>query len=656
MCGIAALLMAAGEGTGLTSELITAPATEEIAQAIYSRGPDVQGSRCVDGILLLASVLHLRGLLNVPTPQPATDDKGNVLLWNGEVFGGVELRDGENDTMVMLRRLGACDTKLDVLTLLEQVQGPFAFVYYHHSSRSLFYGRDKLGRRSLVAQLFGSSSKAVVLISSVAVPRPPGEEAKGGPQEIETGGIFRIDVACGQVEMLLWKFVADTLPHVAPIHASSYCRSPFITEEVVPSPCVVPAPVPGTSPSVALLSVLSEAVRVRVEHIPRLTGEGQASVGLLFSGGIDCMVLGALADKFLPPDHALDLINVAFVGDFEGCEEFLLSTIPDRATAVNGYLELKALTRRKINLIQVDISTAALAQYRLHILQLLAPCTTIMDFNIGSVLWFGARATGSLYDGPEEYLDNEFCRYSSEDSAPVEEAEGGGPVTPPPAGSSTRQRPLYSSQSRVLLSGLGADELMAGYGRHRTTFRKEGLQQLQRELDKDLRRLWRRNLGRDDRLISDHGREVRHPYLDERVIDFVHHTAIGDLCDLTLPSGIGDKRILREAARLLGLQKSSRLVKRAMQFGSRIANNKVAGYAEMSSAVELLDVVNPHMLRPEASRSYCSNDRCGNFAPCPDHDHGSGGGKHKHSSARRTTDQKLSKATNRRLGKPGYEF
>ena len=30
-------------------------------------------------------VLHLRG---VPTAQPLTDAAGNILLWNGEIFGG----------------------------------------------------------------------------------------------------------------------------------------------------------------------------------------------------------------------------------------------------------------------------------------------------------------------------------------------------------------------------------------------------------------------------------------------------------------------------------------------------------------------------------------------------------------------------------------
>lgn len=41
--------------------------------------------------------------------------------------------------------------------------------------------------------------------------------------------------------------------------------------------------------------------------------------------------------------------------------------------------------------------------------------------------------------------------------------------------------------------------------------------------------------------------------------------------DLSLPRGIGEKRLLREVAELLGCHNASRLPKRAIQFGSRIA-------------------------------------------------------------------------------------
>ena len=65
----------------------------------------------------------------------------------------------------------------------------------------------------------------------------------------------------------------------------------------------------------------------------------------------------------------------------------------------------------------------------------------------------------------------------------------------------------YKSPCKALLVGFGADEQMAGYGRHRTCFQASGIQGLEEELNMDLMRLWQRNLGRDDRCIADHGRD-----------------------------------------------------------------------------------------------------------------------------------------------------
>jgi asparagine synthetase B (glutamine-hydrolysing) len=41
-------------------------------------------------LIVTGAVLHLRGSL---TPQPLEDDKGNVLVWNGEVFDGIDVSD-----------------------------------------------------------------------------------------------------------------------------------------------------------------------------------------------------------------------------------------------------------------------------------------------------------------------------------------------------------------------------------------------------------------------------------------------------------------------------------------------------------------------------------------------------------------------------------
>ena len=85
--------------------------------------------------------------------------------------------------------------------------------------------------------------------------------------------------------------------------------------------------------------------------------------------------------------------------------------------------------------------------------------------------------------------------------------------------------------------------------------------------------LTRRNLGRDDRCISDLGREARFPFLDESVALALRTMPLPVKCDPGRQPGEGDKRVLRVLARrcLPGLENASRRTKRAIQFGSRIA-------------------------------------------------------------------------------------
>jgi len=84
-------------------------------------------------------------------------------------------------------------------------------------------------------------------------------------------------------------------------------------------------------------------------------------------------------------------------------------------------------------------------------------------------------------------------------------------------------------------------------------------------------RLWTRNLGRDDRCISFHGKEARFPFLDEDVVAYLGSLDVVDFCDMRQPQGLGDKTILRLVAKHIGVGQCSGLIKRAIQFGSRIA-------------------------------------------------------------------------------------
>jgi asparagine synthetase B (glutamine-hydrolysing) len=89
----------------------------------------------------------------------------------------------------------------------------------------------------------------------------------------------------------------------------------------------------------------------------------------------------------------------------------------------------------------------------------------------------------------------------------------------------------------------------------------------------DIARLPNRNLSRDDRIISSHARDARFPYLDLSFVDYLSSLPVWLKCDPRQDGG--DKLLLRLAAEKCGLPKTSRRVKRAMQFGTRSA--KVGG-------------------------------------------------------------------------------
>jgi asparagine synthetase B (glutamine-hydrolysing) len=202
----------------------------------------------------------------------------------------------------------------------------------------------------------------------------------------------------------------------------------------------------------------------------------------------------------------------------------------------------------------------------------------------------------------------------------------------------------YTSHAKVVLLGMGADETLGGYTRYRRFFQREGMTGAQRELERDFARLWQRNLGRDDRVTMDSGREPRFPFLDEGVLrtlewivlkrrnnilvthahlldgsstvvmpasptvstaaangsggacrstglldgggastaaplthDELLHRSLEPIVSFQLPPGEGDKRVLRRVASVLGLRDVAHLQKRAIQFGSRIAERKVKG-------------------------------------------------------------------------------
>lgn len=105
-------------------------------------------------------------------------------------------------------------------------------------------------------------------------------------------------------------------------------------------------------------------------------------------------------------------------------------------------------------------------------------------------------------------------------------------------------------------------------------------------MDHDLTRLPYRNLGRDDRIISNFGREVRYPFLDEGVVRFLSSLRADQKISPWDPQTsnaeiladgevFGNKTLLRRVAMMVGLERAAREKKRAVQFGSRSAKMEI---------------------------------------------------------------------------------
>ena len=533
----------------------------------------------------------------------------------------------QNDTQFLFERLenneDATTKNEDFLTLISRIKGPFSIIYYCRERRELWIGKDCLGRRSLCFQLLGenpltlpsggSVSQTTVssfAISSVCDPYdgdwcefPPNgmycfklDQQQSADQEEEVKTMITSSASVPDITLYQWDrslTCGDADAHDLPFkyrheRMKGIMQSPItcslnrviysqvqslVCQSLLMQSCnqlpLVNAHermkngIAADAGAVQQLGrVLDLSVKRRIQLYHQLcdhccrsrckTGthpsdeenesEGNksnannksstritcdhASVAVLFSGGIDCTVIALLADRYVPSHQPIDLINVSFAPGS-----------PDRLTSLLAHAELRSLRPDRIfHLVHADVGKQELISLRHEVIRkLIYPSNSVLDDSTGCAFFFASRGRGYLVDDK------------------------------------TGEHIPYSSPARVLLNGLGSDEQMAGYSRHRRILHLNGYDALNEEICREVDQLHRRNLGRDDRIISHHGKEVRYPFLDEDVISFLNSLPIQTKCDLTLERGVGEKKLLRELAMELGLKATALREKKAIQFGSRIA-------------------------------------------------------------------------------------
>ncbi|KAL0575130.1 hypothetical protein V5O48_006834 [Marasmius crinis-equi] len=480
MCGI--FFCAQNNDSASTPSHETLECLQRLRDANAARGPDAQQSHAITlpdsnkesvdrssspGISLefFASELRLRG--DSPVIQPHEKD-GDILCWNGEVFGGMDIAPQENDGVKVFEALRGTRDPEDVCNFFASIEGPYAFVFYSKATQKLYFGRDPLGRRSLLIHR-PTSRQTWFLLASVSA----GIDAAYSFEEVSTSQIQMIDLQMlGSRDLSAYEECMTPLPRQSSILQLPYAEPANVNLTLPPENHPIPPLKPLSTipewlePQVdQLISRLDLSIYARVRDIPRVDSLKAARVAVLFSGGIDCTILTLLADRHIPRDEPIDLLNVAFenprktklkaegnVAASPKREKKKRTTpqtdtqveassymVPDRVTGLQEVEELRRLCPgRTWNFIEINVPYEESKAARPIVEALMLPSRTVMDLSLAQALYFASRGTGFVRASPE--------------AEPV----------------------AYTSTARVLLNGLGSDELLGGYSRHRMAFTHVG--------------------------------------------------------------------------------------------------------------------------------------------------------------------------------------
>jgi asparagine synthase (glutamine-hydrolysing) len=481
---------------------------EAMTETMACRGPDASGNWIGGPAALGHRRLAVIDIAGGAQPMSIRTPEGElVLVYSGEVYNFIELREelrraGErfetaSDTEVVLRgylRWGE--------TLADRLNGMYAFAIWDPRARKLVLVRDRLGIKPLYifrtddGVLFGSEPKAILanplaprvleadgLRELFALVKTPGHGVWSGIREVQPGTIITVD-ARGLRERTYWRL--ETKAH-ADDRDATVARVRELLEDIVS--------------------------RQLISDVPRC---------VLLSGGLDSSTITALsARKLAGEGERVRTFAVDFVGQTEHFKPDALRPTPDgpfvhdvaehvRSEHTDIVLDHKALA-------DPDVRRAAL---------------TARDLPTG----FG-DIDGSLYLLCKAIRERSTVALSGESA---DEIFGGYRQFHDPLAQRARTFPWLApsvqirGESESILNGEVRSALdIAGYRRERYQSAIAEVDHLESETDLERRmrissylhltRFLRLLLDRKDRMSMRVGLEVRVPFCDHRLVEYVYN-------------------------------------------------------------------------------------------------------------------------------------
>lgn len=120
-------------------------------------------------LTFVSSVLSMRGGAIVSQPL-LNNASGSVFCWNGEAWkvDGAPVTGNDSQRvfeMLLTASSSPASSTKNVLRTFSRIQGPYACVFYDACNKKLYFGRDCLGRRSLVQTICSNGDVVVASVS-----------------------------------------------------------------------------------------------------------------------------------------------------------------------------------------------------------------------------------------------------------------------------------------------------------------------------------------------------------------------------------------------------------------------------------------------------------------------------------------------------------
>ncbi len=538
MCGIFGSISVFGDTPDLWDSDVA-----RILDALDHRGPDGRGTWARDNFVLGHTRLAVRDPSSRAANQPlVTPDGRHALVYNGELYGEVELR--KRLEPLVLRATGGrgfattCDAEtvlwalaLEGPAVLDRLRGMYALAFVDLKQRTMLLARDPMGVKPLVwartetgGLAFASEARALLQHPGlVARPDPAmigaylmtsrrsfaGRTLFDGVGSVDPGSVLQIDLAS---------------PDLTPTEIASGARFSRPVGE-------------NTATAAECAELVDESIRAQlVSDVP---------VCAFLSGGLDSAILTHVAADERARHGASPLASWC-------------------ASAIEGGVELgpdPPMAREfaaVLGSVHTDVHTdepTYMREWREHIAHLWQPLSTPNEIAIsetarairaaGAIVALSGEGADELFGGYDGALAA-YCAHASMEDAPMDAArfhlEIGSWVSPAALSQVMRGPDTDEISDYLVKTHWAAFECAkAEAGAHGT------------ELDAHLRLQCSMNLTplleRLDAALMRHGVEGRTPFADEAVLAFAEQVPFAAKFEAR-PDGVhASKKILREAFR-----------------------------------------------------------------------------------------------------------